>query len=154
MKRNQQVGLAIAVLGAALWFRQCGDDGPAHDGKIRQTGQLRAVGVRRGAEGTVFLTATGHYTRRDADDVETYPITSFGAATLSLVDAKGDRQPLAVTWSWAGKARKATLKLPEVPDGDYKLHDAYTTALGKGQLDLPLPLYSQARVHVTTDRQQ
>jgi hypothetical protein len=152
MTRNQQIGIAIAVLGTALVVGVLWPDRPFHDGKIRQTAQLRAAGLRRGAEGAVYLTATGHYTRRDADDVETYPVTSFGTTTLTLVDGKGQSQPIKARWSWSGNARKATLTIPDVPDGDYKLHAAYSTALGKGELDLPLPLYAPARIHVITDR--
>src|SRR5689334_4268700 len=146
MQRNHLFAFAIAGLGAAVLIRGCGDGGPAHDGKIRQTAQLRSVGLRRGAEGSVFLTATGHYTVHDADAVETYPVTSFASASLTLVDGAGAAQPLKVKWSWQGNAKRGVLTLPDVPDGDYKLHAVYATELGKGELDLPLPLYSPARV--------
>jgi hypothetical protein len=122
------------------------------DGDVRQTAELQVSNVRRGAQGTVYFGATAHYTVRDADDVQHAPIKRVQSIALTLVDAKNKATPITVDWRREGTGSAANLTLPEVPDGDYKLHAEYETKLGKGSLDLPLPLYTPARIHVITDR--
>lgn len=119
-------------------------------GTIRQTAQLDVTNVRRTAEATVAIHATAHYTVADADAVQTMPVPEVQAVALTLVDAKGKATPLAPKAPWNNGA--AIVKIPEVPDGDYKLHASYTTRLGTGELDVAVPLYTPARVHVITDR--
>ena len=118
-------------------------------GTIRQTARLEVSNLRRGAEATVRLSARAHYTFGDADAEETSPVARFEAVTLALIDARDVATPLEVK-AWAGQT--ATIKLPEVPDGDYKLRASYATRLGAGELEVALPLYTPARVHVITDR--
>src|SRR5438067_9526655 len=82
------------------------------DGKLRQTAHLEVTNVRRGAPGLVRLTALAHYTRHDADRVETAPLPVKSVA-FTLVDSHHAAKPLAVEWS--GDAAKVTL--PDRPDG-------------------------------------
>ncbi|MDX2086458.1 MAG: MG2 domain-containing protein [Kofleriaceae bacterium] len=117
-------------------------------GKTRQTARLELANARRGAESLATLTATAHFTVGAADAGETLPL-EVRAATLSLVDAAGKPTPIQVT-KWKG--RTAIFTLPEVPDGDYKLHATFETRVGPGELDVAVPLYTPARIHVITDR--
>lgn len=123
-------------------------------GELRQTAALDVRDIRRGAKGTVLLSAEAHYTTSASDAALTARVGSFRSISLSLVDAKGAATPLAVSWAWdhSSDALAAPLSLPEIPDGDYRLRAAYETRIGKGELELPLPLYTPARIHVITDR--
>lgn len=147
-------GLIVVLVGALIWWNaRPGDGWPPHDGSLRQTVQLRAEGLRRGGEGAVTLTATAHYTQQAADVVETVAVGRFASVALALVDAAGTPTPLPVArWEVAGDATTARLALPDVPDGDYRLRATYRTRLGAGELEVPLPLYTPARIHVITDR--
>ena len=143
---------AVGAGLAALFVQQkmCRDPWPDHEGKIIQTATLTASGVRRGAEARVYLNAIANYTTHAADRARTMTVPEIDTATLSLIDAKAVATPLKV--SWDDDYQVATFKVPEVPDGDYVLRAAFTTSLGKGTVDAPLPLYAPARVHVITDR--
>ncbi len=162
MKRHAWIPLALGffVIGSIIPSQICRETfrkyglALAHcpDGTIRQTAQLEVKQLRRGAEGHVYLSGTAHYTVRDADAVEHEPLGRFDTVALTLVDAKQRATPLEVEWAWLDSVARGTLKLPDVPDGDYKLHAVYENRLGKGELDVPLPLYTPARIHVITDR--
>ncbi len=125
------------------------------DGTPRQTVDVEVYGARRGAPmgsgGVVSVRALAHYTtEEDPELVRDTPI-EFEAFELSLLDAAGKVYPVEVDTP-SGPGPSGNLKLPEVPDGDYKLHAKYETKLGAGELDVPLPLYTPARIHVITDR--
>jgi hypothetical protein len=160
--KSKKVWIAIAVF---LWLVAlgAGDDQCARmlfvygidvpvcpDGELRQSAHLEAAGVRRGAKGTVWLQAIAHYTTGDADDHQA-AVPRVEAIALSLGDKTGAR-PLPASWSRGGAAAVATVALPEVPDGDYTLRATYETRLGKGEVSVPLALYTPARIHVITDR--
>lgn len=151
-KQKLSIGGGVLIVAALLLRWSCSSEWPEHEGIIRQTGRLVVPGLRRGAPGTVALTAWGHYTQRDADEARTFRIPKITSSSLALVDAAGVATPLQVKWKDVGQARHAALTLPEVPDGDYLLRAQYETKLGKGELEVPLPLYTPARVHVITDR--
>ena len=122
-------------------------------GNVRQTVGIEVSNLRRGVKGTVSLAALAHYTTRDSDSFVTAPVPEFTSITVSLVDAKHVATPLATTWSTEhDRASGLAFVMPEVPDGDYQVHASYETRLGKGELDLPVPLYTPARIHVITDR--
>jgi hypothetical protein len=162
MKREAWIPIAVGffIIGSAIPSRICRETFRKYgialthcpDGAIRQTAQLEVSDLRRGAVGEVYVTGTAHYTVRDADAVEDEPLTHFESIALTLVNAKHVAVPLEVAWDRLGDATVGKLKLPEVPDGDYQLHAEYETRLGKGELDVPLPLYTPARIHVITDR--
>ncbi len=161
---NRYVAMAVAVGMAALIARVNTHDGRCESmylryglttmscpsGTIRQTARLQVQGARRGGEATVQLFAKAHYTIAGADQVQTLDITEIQSVALSLIDSNNKVTPLTPTKPW--KTGTASIKLPEVPDGDYKLRAKYTTRLGTGELDLAVPLYTPARIHVITDR--
>lgn len=122
------------------------------DGTPRQTVEVEVNGLRRGAKGSVEVRALAHYTSKDNPELVRDAPIKVGDLELSLsglIDAANKPTPLAVDWK---TTTSGSLELPEVPDGDYKLHVKYTTKLGTGELDVPLPLYTPARIHVITDR--
>lgn len=123
------------------------------DGELRQTLRAEAWGLRREGVGTVQLTPVAHYTTGAADEHRT--TTAGGlSAELSLVDASGASTPLRPEdgWDERGDTLVCDLKLPAVPDGDYKLHIEGRSRLGPVSADLPLGIYAPAAVHVLTDR--
>lgn len=155
------VTAVVAIVGLVVESDRCHEAWLAYGlslpacpvGELRQTAEIEVSGLRRGAEGRVHVTARAHYTTRHADDAEVAPVPSFRALALALVDAKGAATSIAVTrWEAAGDGRRAAITLPEVPDGDYRLRATYATRLGEGELDVPIPLYTPARIHVITDR--
>ena len=135
------------------WFMYGIDVDTCPDGALRQSAVLDVQGVRRGAPGSVTLQALAHYTTSDADAAQRAPVRQVTSIELSLTGARNAVWPLAVDhWDRNGRASGAKLVLPDVPDGDYQLHASYQTRLGKGQVSVPLPLYTPARIHVITDR--
>jgi hypothetical protein len=161
---NRYVAMAVAVLAAVLVARVDTHDGRCESmylrygletmtcpsGTIRQTARIQIYDVRRGAVASIRLAAKAHFTIAEADDVKTLDVPELQSVTLSLVDAKNVATPIVPVAGW--KDGIARIKLPEVADGDYKLRAKYTTRLGTGELDVAIPLYTPARVHVITDR--
>lgn len=154
MKKEWIAGAAVALVAAIVLvktFRH--DDWPAHEGKLRQTVDVSVRDLRRGAPGQIDLAAIAHYTRHGADDESTVAIGRFDSIAVSLVDAAKHATAIPlVKPSRADGHTRATITLPDVPDGDYQLHVAYRTKLGAGEVDVPVPLYTPARIHVITDR--
>ena len=161
MKQAHIVAIAVGLGFGSLfiqgdvcreaWLQYGITIGQCPDGKVRQTAELHVSDLRRGAKGWVRFRANAHYTTRGADEVQTTVIPEVKSVELTLVDAKGAATKIAA--NWAGESdRNAEITLPDVPDGDYKLHAKFATRLGAGELDVPLPLYTPARIHVLTDR--
>jgi MG2 domain len=161
MKHGRVVAIAVGLGAGSLfvgsdncreaWIQYGITIGQCPDGKVRQTGELHADGLRRGVPGWVRFRANAHYTTSAADNVLDALIPEVKSLELSLVDAQGKATKLPATWmgDWD---RSAQVTLPDVPDGDYKLHAKFATRVGAGELDVPLPLYTPARIHVLTDR--
>ncbi len=151
MKRTHKVaavGAALALAALAYWiFRS---PWPEHEGELRQSAQLEVSGLSRGREGTVTLAVRAHYVQ--GQDLDSVGVDDLEPKKLTLIDAAGKPQALSPKWKKRRWAQSARLTLPDVPDGDYTLHAEYETDLGKGEVNLPLPLYAPARVHVLTDR--
>ena len=161
---NRYVAMAVVVVGAALVARVDTHDGRCESmylrygletttcpsGTIRQTARIQTYDLRRGAPGSIRIGARAHFTIDEADEVQTLDVPAFQSVALSLIDAKNVATPIPPVAGW--KDGIASIKLPEVPDGDYKLRAKYTTRLGTGELDVNIPLYTPARVHVITDR--
>src|SRR5262249_25887921 len=55
-------------------------------------------------------------------------------------------------WLRSAYDHSATIELPDVPDGDYQLRARIRSRIGDDSVDVPLPLYTPARIHVLTDR--
>ncbi|WP_164008702.1 MG2 domain-containing protein [Pyxidicoccus trucidator] len=126
------------------------------DGDMRQTVRLSADGLSRGVASPVSVWATAHAPHASYGGLMEAPVTR-GSAELFLVDAEGKETPLPPEpehdWSREGYGPLTTrVKLPQVPDGDYRLRARLTTPLGTDTVDAALPLYAPARVHVLTDR--
>lgn len=122
------------------------------DGTPRQTVEVEVSGLRRGPtaqKGTIEVRARAHYTTTEAVELEREAPIKLSELELSLIDGANKATPLAVEWDTATRGK---LALPELPDGDYKLHAKYASKLGAGELDVPVPLYTPARIHVITDR--
>jgi hypothetical protein len=129
-----------------LWLNQC------PDGELRQTLTVSSGGLSRGGKGQVSVGVRVHYTSGSADDRHEANLKSF-TPELFLVD--GARETLLKPekpWAVEGQQQAATLTLPELNDGDYLLRARVKSSLGDAQLELPLPLYAPARIHVITDR--
>jgi hypothetical protein len=164
MKRSEW----IAIVAGLLVFGFCGTNkktctdawlrygvvlGTCPDGKLRQTAHLDASGMRRGAKAVVRLTANAHFTLHDMDSIQQLPVNRFDSITLTLIDAKNKATPLPVEkWQTNPGSAYAMINVPDVPDGDYKLHASFKTRIAPGEIDVPVPLYTPARVHVITDR--
>ncbi len=137
-----------AFFGAGVLVPRC------PDGDFRQTLSLSCGSVRRGQEGHVSVSATAHYVRDAEGRVEQAPVRRL-SAELFLVDAAGKETKLAPIDGWEDghrHVRTTRVKLPEVPDGDYKLRAKVETPIDEGTVDVPLAIYAPARVHVLTDR--
>nr|HEX4313447.1 MG2 domain-containing protein [Kofleriaceae bacterium] len=140
-------GVAMAG-GLAYGIHACGR-WPAHDGNLRQTADVHISNARRTATANVAIDVEAHYTTHDSDDVRTLRLTSVDHVAMTLVDAKKHATPLDVDWA---KDTRGTFVVPDVPDGDYTVHVELDSDLGHDAVDVPLPLYAPARVHVITDR--
>jgi len=135
------------------WFSYGIDVKACPDGELRQSAELSVSSLRRGAPGQVRLQALGYYTTNSAAEAKRAPVPRVASIELSLTGAKNAAWPLEVSrWERTGRASVGELALPDVPDGDYQLHASYQTRLGKGEVSLPLALYTPARIHVITDR--
>jgi hypothetical protein len=130
------------------------------DGKVRQQLFIQGNALRRAGDGYVTLRADALYTIAAADAYRRATIPKIDAK-LSLVDGHGKERPLEKAkgvlkvrdgWTFGRGFAQAKVRVPRVDDGDYKLRARITTKVGKGTVDLPLALYSPAKIHVLTDR--
>lgn len=129
-----------------LWIDEC------PDGEVRQTIEVDASGLSRGAHRSISVGVTAHYTTGDVDRRQTAPLSRF-TPTVALVTAQGETLLTPKDgWKSAGHQLTADVELPKVNDGEYLLRTRATSALGEATLDLPLPLFTPARIHVLTDR--
>ncbi|HET7505441.1 MAG TPA: MG2 domain-containing protein [Kofleriaceae bacterium] len=167
---NKKVWIAITALVwivslfasedrcARTWFSYGIDIESCPDGAFRQSAQLEATGLRRNAPGWVSLRPIAHYTTDGADRELRALVPRVSAVELWLTpkrdarDAREARWPLAADWDSLDDGASGQVTLPDVPDGDYQLHASYQTRLGRGEVALPLALYTPARIHVLTDR--
>lgn len=142
---STQVCLRVGF-AAGLWLRQC------PDGELRQAVTVQASGLTRGAARPITVSAAALYTVGPADQRQTAALSSF-ASEVALV-ANGVETPLTPTHGWTtnGGLATAQVALPMVNDGHYLLRTRVTSTIGQTTLDLPLPLFTPARVHVLTDR--
>lgn len=125
------------------------------DGELRQRLRLAVWGAERRGYGQVTAGALAHYTTGDADWDQQASVGRTRAEVF-LVGPDGKEQPLETDedgWqSTDDGQRTARVAIPDVPDGDYLLRAKIRTPIEDGTIDLPLPLYAPARIHVITDR--
>ncbi|MCK5797342.1 MAG: hypothetical protein KAI47_09175, partial [Deltaproteobacteria bacterium] len=163
--------LGLAVLTFLLWPRPyCKPARDAYgiivpicpDGRLHQELQIRGSRLRRGAKGSVTIYARALYTVSTSDTYRSAFIPEV-SAKLSLVDAQGKETKLKAEpsvlkprkpWRHGSIGEITTdVTLPtKLDDGNYKLRARVKTKVAEGVVDLPLPLYAPARIHVLTDR--
>lgn len=152
------VGAAVAYTASELCIRAWLFDGilvpqcPA--GEVRPTYHLSVSGARRGHPAWITVHGAAHYTPgpSDADlvagirrlSVELRIVDPTGQATSLAPEPKSSRDGEG----YAG----ASYRLPDGPDGDWKLEAKIDSPLGPGTAQLSVPLYAPARIHVLTDR--
>lgn len=155
------VGLGVVALAALLASTQiCLSAGFQHglwlnecpDGNFIQTIGVNASPLARGARHPVTLHTWAHYTTGPHDVRQSVPVKSF-SPRLTLVGPQGETPlPPKDQWRASGDGFTGEIELPKVNDGDYLLRAVVTSTLGESKLELPLPLYAPARIHVLTDR--
>ncbi len=129
-----------------LWLDQC------PDGDLRQTVTLSSGGLARGAKGEVSVGVRVHYTEGAADARRQSVLKRFTAQVFLVEGMTETLLTPEKPWRSAGAHQVGLLTIPAVNDGDYLLRAKVKTAFGDSVLDVPLPLYAPARVHVLTDR--
>lgn len=159
----RRVLIALGILGLALawassrtclrvgfskglWLDAC------PDGDLRQTINVSAPSLKRGAKGSIDVRVTATYLIAPNDQRRTETIRTF-TPSVTLVTAKGET-PLQPEKGWkaSGDVLTGEVELPKVNDGDYTLRTRVTSPIGEETLDLPVGLYTPARVHLLTDR--
>lgn len=151
-------GITLAVLSSQVclsaWLFQGVRVEQCPDGRFRQTVALQVGALARERSGSVRVWAMAHGVGKKYGE----PLVArVGAskAELVLLDAAGKETPLQPEKDWKRDDNgdlTAELKLPALPDGDYRLRARVTTRLGADSVETALPLYAPARVHVLTDR--
>ncbi|HSP80011.1 MAG TPA: MG2 domain-containing protein, partial [Myxococcaceae bacterium] len=144
---------ATSDVCVSAWVFQGVEVNRCPDGRLRQTVGLRAEGLARERTGSVTVWATAHG-QAESPRERLYGSVWRREARLFLVDAEGQESPLAPEEGWEeeGDGLRARVKLPALPDGDYRLRARLTSPLGTDTVEAPLALYAPARVHVLTDR--
>jgi hypothetical protein len=148
------VALCAGVLGPC-WSAWIGDGvflETCPVGNIRPTVTVQGYGLGRKDVGVVEVAVSGHYVDTFGGFNET-PVRRF-TPTLTLVAPDGKETALDPVDGWDDTddfRQAAKVQIPEVPDGDYTLRVAVTSPAGPATLDVPLPLYQPALVHVLTD---
>jgi hypothetical protein len=157
-------GLAVVITGVAwatlaselclsAWLFQDVTVEQCPDGRFRQTVRLQGIELARERTGYVNVWAMAHGITAHGLPLEAQ--VRSAEAQLFLVDAAGKETPLAPEKQWDRNKQgtlSAQVKLPALPDGDYRLRARVTTKLGTESAEAALPLYSPARIHVLTDR--
>lgn len=149
--------LLVAVVISRLfcfsaWFRYGVSLDECPDGRPRQTLAVWADGLRRDAAGSVRVGALAHYTTRGATEDRQVWIGRLSPALFLVRDGKETPLTPKKGWERSGTFSHAEIVLPQVPDGDYLLRAKVQTPLEEGTLDVRLPVFAPARVHVLTDR--
>lgn len=135
-----------AGLRYGLWVRAC------PDGAFRQVLHVSANGLTRGGRGSVSVSATALYATGPSDAQGSEPVSRF-TPSLAFVSAAGET-PLVPREGWRrrGEGLVGEVELPRVNDGEYTLRVRVASPVDTSSLDLPLALFTPARVHLLTDR--
>jgi MG2 domain len=129
-----------------LWLPIC------PDGNVVPTVALNASGLQRGGSGFVSVSLFGNYTIAKSESTQTTAVKRFSPSVF-LVTPTGEK-PLNPIKSWeqSGDSLTAQVLLPQVNDGLYTLRAKVSSSLGETSVEVPLPLFAPARIHVLTDR--
>lgn len=148
------VGLLVASTNTCLrtgfawglWVDEC------PDGEVRALVRVDADGLSRGTWRPLSVSLVAAYTTGDGDEVHEVPLSRF-TPTVALVGPKGETalEPQK-GWSQEGERQLAMVQLPAVTDGEYTLRVRAHGGPGEASVDVPLPLFTPARVHTLTDR--
>jgi hypothetical protein len=121
-------------------------------GEPRVVATVDTYGLERGREGTVNLYVEGSWIEPVWQDERRASFGEFDATMTLLV---GDEEhPLSCEEDWGSRGHLGcNVTLPEdIPDGDHTLRVAFDTPLEDPVVEVRLPLYAPAHVHVLTDR--
>ncbi|HYI00840.1 MG2 domain-containing protein [Hyalangium sp.] len=150
-------GVALAIVSSEVclsaWLFQGVQVKQCPEGRFRQTVGFEIDSLARERMGFVRVWALAH--GMSARNTRLLARMSRLEVQLVLLDAAGQETPLKPEQDWVRGDNgdlSAQVKLPALPDGDYRLRARVTTPLGTDSAEAVLPLYSPARIHVLTDR--
>ncbi|MDY7232229.1 MG2 domain-containing protein [Hyalangium rubrum] len=149
------VAIAASQLCLSAWLFHGVRVAHCPDGRFRQTVNLQVQELARERTGTVRVWALAHGVGELPGQELLARVVRRAEAQLTLLDAAGKETPLSPEKGWEREddaALVGQVKLPVLPDGDYRLRARVTTPLGTDSVEATLPLYSPARIHVLTDR--
>ncbi len=132
-----------------LWLEQC----PATD--LRLQADLSARNMVRGDWGYVSVTPTAQWLDGDGPyaNLQTAVVPRGFDVDFSLLDGAGETvagiETRDIDWD---HGLNLEMKLPEVPDGDYRLRATVDSGFETVEVDADLRLYAPALVHLMTDR--
>lgn len=132
-------------LSKGVWLDRC------PDGDVRQTLTVNAPGLKRGVTTTVTVSLRARYVT-EKDSQYTEALSRFVPTVAVVADGKETLLPPKKDWTFRNDVAFAEVSLPELNDGQYTLRTRAVSPFGEETLDLPLPLFTPARVHVLTDR--
>jgi hypothetical protein len=143
-----QVVCLPAWIGYGVVIPECAD------GEMRVGVTVDAGALRRGEWGAVVVGAVARYTTGPADEVRAAPIDRLEPSVFLLNGSREVPLPPEKGWEDAGSGRRVgRVMLPaDLEDGEYRLLAKVDTSLGAGRIDVPLPVFAPAVVHVLTDR--
>ncbi|MFZ5477210.1 MAG: MG2 domain-containing protein [Myxococcota bacterium] len=130
--------------GILVWECPAGDVRPVARAEVDDLGRKDAGSVRVWVDGHWWHPRWGQ---------RTDPIRRF-SEDLVLVAPDGKEIRLGPEDRWRGTwghGETATVRLPDVPDGDYRLRVVADTPAGDATVEVPLPLYVPALGHALTD---
>jgi hypothetical protein len=129
-----------------LWLDHC------PDGELRQTVYASAPSLMRGLPSQLNVSLTAHYTWGPSDTQATVFIPEFTPTVTLTGNGVNETLKPKEPWKAAAGSLMAELELPKVNDGDYVLKVQAKSRLGESVVELAVPLYAPARVHLLTDR--
>lgn len=141
----------VPCIGAWSSYGMVIDECP--DGEPRVVASVSAYGLERNRSGNVDVYVHGSWVV-DGDEYPRQDAMGEFDAELSLVD--GDQvTPLECQNPWDENRGQlsCTVRLDrELPDGDYILRASIETPLEDVEVDVSVPLYRPAHIHLLTDR--
>lgn len=111
-------------------------------------------GLGRGSSGAVQVVPQGFFTSARSDDVEQVAAERC-TLSMALVPPTGEEKPLDPQngWDSSGESRWAEMVLPsDLPDGLYTLRIRGVAPFDEASVDVKLPIFAPAKIHVITDR--
>jgi hypothetical protein len=114
---------------------------------------LTANGLAREQDGHIGLFASAMWGAPGGGQ-RTASVRRGAEVELVLQDREGKEvaPPKLKDAGWSGGLWSASVRLPALPDGDYVLVATVRTADDERTVELPVPLYARALIHVMPDR--